>query len=219
MRKSALAVAALGAMVTAGVANAAILAEYTFGQAGPQTVAPNVTASNVTPSNLDIFNVSATSPSYAGGPANPFLGTAPRGGVTTPAAAYAGNHFWSVTFTPATGYFFDLDSLDFLSWKGGTSSDRGFAIYSSLDSFTTPIFSILDETGLRATPTTRSISLPAAFDYVTTPVTFRFYIHSPNNAQTVEFDNFRLIGEVALIPEPAALSALVLPALALLRRR
>lgn len=219
MRSIKLAVASVATFALGGLAQAALLAEYTFGAAGPSTVAPNVTGSVVSPTNLDIFNVSSTSPSYAGGAANPFLATAPRNAVTTPALAYAGNHYWSVTFTPASGYFFDLDSLDFLSWKGGTSSNRGFAIYSNLDGFTTPLFSILDEPGLRATPTSRSVTLPAAFDYVTTPVTFRFYIHSVNNATTVEFDNLRLIGEVALIPEPAALSALVLPALALLRRR
>lgn len=220
MRQSAILTAVLGVVGVAASAGAAVLVEYNFGTAAPQTVAADVTASNATANNLAVFNPSFTSASYALGATNPFLQAAPNfTGQGDPAGAYSRNEYWSVTLTPNTGYFLDLDSLDFLVFRGGASGTRGFAVYSSLDAYAQPLLVVNNEAGTRAAPRAESISLSGGFDYVTAPLTFRFYIHSFNNATSVEFDNVRFSGSVALIPEPASMGLLLIPAIALLRRR
>ncbi|MFN4243836.1 MAG: hypothetical protein ACK4PI_11440 [Tepidisphaerales bacterium] len=218
MRQALISAAVLGVLGVATSAGAAVLVEYNFGGAAPQTVAPNMAASNVAPTNLAVFNSFATSATYGSG--NPFLQTAPNfGSQGDPAGAYARNEYWSLTLTPDVGYFLDLDTLDFTVFRGGPSGIRGFAVYSSLDAFATPLLVVNNEAGTRAAPRAESIALSGGFDNVTTPVTFRFYIHSVNNASSVDFDNVRFTGSVAVIPEPAALGMLMLPAAMLLRRR
>lgn len=218
MRQVTIAAAVLGVVGVAASAGAAVLVEYNFGGAAAQTVAPNMTASNVAPNNLAVFNPSQTSPAY--GSSNPFLQTAPNfAGQGDPAGAFARNEYWSLTLTPDAGYFLDLDSLDFTVFRGGASGTRGFAVYSSLDAYASPLLVVNDEAGTRSAPRAESIGLSGGFDNVTGPVTFRFYIHSVNNASSVDFDNVRFTGSVSVIPEPAALGMLMLPAVALLRRR
>ena len=219
MRKNVLAFAALAALTgVSATAGAALLAEYNFGQSGPQFVASDMTASNAAPTNLAVFNVAQISSTY--GSSNPFLQTAPQfGGQGDLAGAVARNEYWSVTLTPDAGYFLDLDSLSFLVFRGGASGNRGFAVYSSVDGFVTPLVQVANESGTRSAPRTETLVLSSAYDNLTSPVTFRFYIHSINNASSIEFDDLRFFGSVSAIPEPAALGLLLVPAVGLMRRR
>lgn len=200
-------------------ASAAIVAQYNFGQAGPHTTAPNVTASNVTQSNMNTFNVGATSSSYGSG-TNPFLAVAPNiSGQSDPAGAYANNQYWTFTLSPSSGYQINLDDIQFTVFRGGASGTRGFAVYSSVDSYASALLTVTNESGTRSSPRSETITLSSSFDALTSPVTFRFYIHSLNNASTVEFDSLTLNGEVSLIPEPASLLTLGSFAGLLMRRR
>lgn len=214
------ALACLGATILATQADAAIIAQYDFGQASPHTTASNVTASNVTPMNLNVFNVNLLSSSYAGGPTNPILQTAPnfiaQGDL---AGAVSRNEYWTLTLAPDPGYYIDLDAVEFLVMRGGTSSTRGFGLYSSLDSFAAPLASVANETGTRASPRLESVSVSGAFDAITSPVSFRFYIFSGSNAQSIDFDTLKFIGSVNAVPEPSVLGLAMLGAVAGLRRR
>lgn len=209
----------LGAL--AHEASAAVIAQYNFGQLGPHVTATNVTASNVTRSSLSLFNAfnhNTTSSSYALGSSNPFLSTSPNSvDVNDQSESLSAGVYWYVTLNADTGFAIDLDTLKFTSFRGGASTPRGFAVYSSVDSFTTALLVQTDEPLVRNTASlhNNTISLSSAYDNLSS-VTFRFYIWTPTNTSTIEFDDLTFEGSV--VPEPASLLAVASFA-GLLRRR
>ncbi|GIW77390.1 MAG: hypothetical protein KatS3mg104_2453 [Phycisphaerae bacterium] len=202
---------------------AAVVAQYNFGQLGPHVTDPNLTASNVTRSSNSLFNAfnhNTTSSSYTGGSSNPFLSVSPSSNdVNDQSEAVSNGVYWYVTLTPSSGYTIDLDTIKFTSFRGGTSQPRGFAVYSSVDSFSSPLLVQPDEPLVRSTSTfhNNTITLGSGYDNLAAPVTFRFYIWTPTNTNTIDFDDLTFEGNV--IPEPSGLLMLGSIAGMLVRRR
>lgn len=109
--------------------------------------------------------------------------------------------YYEVTLTPATFYSLDINTITFTIQRSGTGI-RQFAVASSLD-FTTNLpasispanaaLSVVGSNVFQITdPTTSAqvgctITLPAAYDAITTPITFRFYGWNAENASTGAF--------------------------------
>ena len=206
----------------AGLARADLIAEYTFPSlsglppaAGynPTASDPGITASPVTVgAGITFVEISNPTPNYA---SQPVLRIDPAGS-TTPGDAVTANRYWTFSVTPLVNPL-NLSALDFGAGRGGASTARGFALYSSVDAFTAPLLST-DVAGLRPTLTPYTVDLTgAAFQGlpVGTPVSFRFYVYSPNAGATLEFDNVSLTGTV--VPEPTGFALLLAGGLGLWR--
>lgn len=142
-------------------------------------------------------------------------------GNSTEAQAFANDGYFEFTIEPEGRDEFDLEALLFDAGRGGGSTPRGWALRTSADDFA----SIVDMADI---PTTRvftpyHVDLSGEmFQDVTDPLTFRFYVYSPGDGSTVEFDNFQVIGSVTQgVPEPATatLAVLALAGLGVRRRR
>lgn len=208
----------------AGSSHAALVT-YTFGSPGQETTNETSPAFNptTTDGNLVATAVQDTSnkvgieiSSAATTPAGaPFNRVDPQGNATSAAQAITNAVFFSFTVTPNASM--SLTDLQFDAARGGGGTPRGYDIRSSVDNFATDL-GTADLATVRPTYTHVTIDLSgAAFQNLTTPTTFRFYVYSPGGGSSVDFDNIVLNG--AATPEPASLSLVGLGGLTLLRRR
>jgi hypothetical protein len=135
--------------------------------------------------------------------------------------AVANNRFFEFTVAPTAGNLLNLTSLTFQAARGGSSADRGFSLRTNLDSYGSQLAGG-NIPSVRATYTNYDIDLTgSAYQNLTEPVTFRFYVYSPAAGSSVDFDNFVLNGSVEAIPEPGllVLAGLAAGGLFVLRRR
>lgn len=179
------------------------------------SVDPLATATDITPVNQSTFNVNDT----LGFMTQPVLQASTAS--TTPADAVANDQYFSFEVTPNSGATLDLTSLVFQGARGGGGTPRGWEVRSSVDSFASTLGQA-DIPTVRPTLTGFSVDLSApAFDSLSGPVEFRVYTYSPNINNSVEYDDFRLVGTIsaATVPEPTGGLLLALGALAITMRR
>ena len=185
--------AALGVLsFGAGAANATVLASFPLNSDFNATgLAANVASATLT-SGLN---------SYIGNDGFGNVGEFyPNAGGTSASTALSTNSYFSVNIT-STGGPLNLGVLNYAVAKGGSSDPRGYAIYDSLDGFTTALFSTQLPTGANAAPAPNSLMLGNAFQ-AANDVTFRFYVYTPDSSlYSVDFSNISLATPNA-VPEP-----------------
>jgi len=211
-------------------AHAAILASYEFtnvltsSDTDPGSMAGSVSVGSAYSGNayFDTLN-----PASSGGPETafqPYYGVdADTGSATSDSAALAAGQYFQFTLTPVTGNV-NLTSLtyDAVFNNGHPAVDAGWAVYSSLDNYTTAIDSFFLETddalggeGYFA----QNVDLSgAAFQNLASPVTFRItsFDTSTSSSRQIGIDNLVLNG----VPEPTSAALVIGSAgLLLLRRR
>eukprot|EP00903_Cladosiphon_okamuranus_P003962 g3960.t1 len=197
-------------MLAAGPLHAAVLLQYNFGTAiGAETLAPTTQAAGLTGTSITAgaglsgIRTNQTL-SNTSGYNLPVLQVNPNN-FSTPEASFAGNAYFSFTATPSSLATLNLDSLTFLASPGGGGT-RGYDVRSSADNYAATL-GTATLTGSRTAPQSVSIDLSAtAFDAVATPLSFRIYVHTPLNSNSVEFDDITLNGVVNAIPEPSSLT-------------
>ena len=133
------------------------------------------------------------------------------GTTCTPAANVFNNSGWNTTGTidlteyntftikPADCYELNLTSLSFLHRTSGTGGNPTVTVRSSLDNFTTDVFTAT----IAVANTNENVmnALPAAFTNITDSVTFRFYITNIGQAgSTYRMDNVKLNGSIDALP-------------------
>jgi hypothetical protein len=211
-----------GLALTAGSASAAVIAQYDFTGAAVTSSdsEPNSTAQDFAATGADLgFSVSGN---------NAFARSQALAG-TDEAAAIANVAYMSFTVSTTAGNKLDLTSLTYTSIHNATNAGApdtnatmNFFVRSSIDSYAATVGSVFSETWDSTTPN-RTIDLSgAAFQNLTSPVTFRLYVYESvelDTNQGARWDDVVLNGNVNAIPEPSAIALLGLGGLALLRRR
>ncbi len=212
-------------------AAAVVLAAYNAGPLGTANAASyqastkddNVTASSIAASSLGNFTFTSVDlAAFYPSTGNVFqAANITETAARAPGSAPADNSFFSFTVDANDTFQMSIQSIDFLAARGGSSTDRGYDIRSSLDGYLNTISSA--DIGPQRTFTNGAVSVPlgASFANLTDPVTFRFYVYATSGTSNIEFDNITLNGAIAPVPE--ASSALLcmggLGFLALRRRR
>ena len=195
-------------------ANAATLVEWnTAGNAGTETSEPSVFNIVGLQSSTLTLGPGVTAASNG----NRFGGSgwfdAGNTNPSTLAEAISGNSYIEFTITPTNGYSFSVTSFSFI-WDFSSTGPKSVALFSSIDSYSTSLGSVVDMT--TSTSTVRAISISGITNQVTA-VTFRLYGYSATAAAgTGGFDttsanttpNVSLSGSVALVPEPSSLALL-----------
>ncbi len=127
------------------------------------------------------------------------------------AEAIANDAYMSFTVTADSGYFMDLDSLDFGAYPGG-SSERSFAVYSSVGGFAagSELLSV-SYSAASSGVNLYSIDLDSLSGYDDLDsVEFRFYVQAENEYASINISNIEVTGT---IPEPATISLFALSGL------
>lgn len=233
MKRSLLTAAALTTTaLLSGTANAATLFSFSTTTGSgydpdriSTTVAPNVIA----PTNGDeldngVVNTSVfdNSDNTTGWDAFRFGAINPPASTFDSATEYNNAAYFEVTISAQAGFKLNLSSLSFNSAVGGPSATRGFEIYTAVDGGTfafgdTPILDVTQETGTRSAPRAVSVDLTAATYQNIDSITFRYYVMTTVNNQTIEFEGWTLDGSV--VPEPGSLALLGLGGLLIGTRR
>jgi hypothetical protein len=194
-------------------------ATYTFtGSPGNQVSEP-VDAQPVGATLADIARGSSLTPVAGADSIN-------SSGFTTSAAPDLVGGFYEFSITPDAGYVMDLTELAFTERRSGTGI-HDIELRSSLDVFAAPIFSTTVPDDLEERRQT--IPLGAAFQDLTSAVTFRIYgFSAESTAGTWRLGvsgasafpaNLVLTGDLAAVPEPASLLLVGVGACVLLGRR
>lgn len=219
----------LVAIGAAASTQAAMIASYSFDSDGSSAASEisGVSASDVTLGS-GMGSNSSISYTEAGFTSNN-LRVQASGGPQDATTAVNNNQFWTFTLTIDNSTTIDLDSLDFLATKGGTSG-RGFAVRSSLTGATNLASfdrSFDAESGtlapLPSKPTfaSKSVDLsdPVFQGLTNTSVAFTFYHFAGSGGRDFHFDDVKVNATESVVPEPSSLCLIaVLAAVALLRR-
>ena len=112
----------------------------------------------------------------------------PKTGSTT---ALNTTSYFSITLTVYPSFYLNITSISFNVGKGGASDPRGYLIKSSADNYSSTIANVQLPTGAQAAP--------ALITYNTiytrlNQIEFRFYVYSPTNVNSVDFNEMAFIG-------------------------
>lgn len=183
-------------------ASAEALVSYTFDTDFSATNAgATVSGGAVTEVNLGTYTTApygyATDNVMQVGPAN--------GSTNDLATAIANSSAFTITLSTTDSY--TLESLSLDVGRGGSSTARGFTVRSSLTGTTDLLRDDTVDTQ-RPTFTNYSVNLigNAAFENISTDVTFTFYVYTPSTGNSLEFDNITFGGTA--IPEPSSFALL-----------
>jgi hypothetical protein len=197
-------------VVGVGPARGDILVTYDFATAtadptertgpgfAPAIVDPDVTATDVSlsddlPVPAEPF-IADRDPKYG----RPVLRIDPGPDSTSKDEAIAGGKFFEFTVTADPDFSLYLDSLTFLSARGGASTPRGWVLRSSVDDFASNIDTQLVGTQ-RPDLTLFTVDLSDPQFQDLSEVTFRIYTFVPFGGQSLEYVDVTLNGIV--IPE------------------
>jgi hypothetical protein len=107
--------------------------------------------------------------------------------------------YYSFSVTPATCYALDLNQLNFTHRVSNTAGMATVHVRSSLDGFAADIYSMTFTA--TAVDVIESVTLPSAFDAVSGPVEFRFYItNATASTGAYRHDNVSLVGNINTLP-------------------
>lgn len=173
------------------MANAQDMVQYDFNvDTNPTAIAGNIASST--------YDGSLLSGSYIGDDGfGDVLQSYPSSGSTDAATALANNSYFTITINAVGGQTFDLDTLSYKVGKGGDSDPRGYFIRSSLDGYTSDLYSETLPLGSQQAPALRTVPL-AGFTDLTT-VTFRFYIFTPSfDEYSVDWSEVSFLGSAPI---------------------
>lgn len=198
-------------------APAVVVAGYNFGTAASPTLAataedPHITAGPVS------YGSGLTDTGFSPGKID--VGAGATGWTSNPNFSSASTDYFEATLTPDAGYSLNLDSVSFYIRLSSFDGPRSWALTSSQDGHATPLGRLFSwQTGRTGD---YSFPLGAAFDAVTSPVTFRLYgFQSVLSSQRATLDDLIFDGSLTVVPEPheyAALAGLGLLGFAAWRR-
>lgn len=167
----------------------------TSSNATANTVATGVIASALVNGSLTslFFDVAL------GYPSDPTIFIRPASTTSTSGAAITNNSYFFMAITPSTGYTISLSSITFKGAKGGSSNSRGWEVRSSIDTYGATIQNGTF-TAQRATFETVTITSLTATQYqnLSSGITFRIYLYSPNTGASIEMDDITVIGDTNL---------------------
>jgi hypothetical protein len=153
---------------------------------------------------LSLFNANANvTPAYASAPE---LQASPPNGATTLVDAYNAASFFTFELTVGTNVTdLDLTSLSFNGSRGGGVTPRGYGAYVILPDLTeVQIKGATDFTDQRPNWVPQSIDLTgvAGLQNLTNSqvVTFKLVVYAPQSANSVEFDDITVKGNIT--PRP-----------------
>jgi hypothetical protein len=175
--------------------HAATLVQYAITGDSLETTtnAANIAGGTLTNASLGTFV--ANNLSYA---TAPVIRLIPPGGTTNASTAVSNNAYFSFTVTP-TNVEMDLVSLTFEAARGGSSTPRGWVLRSSVDSYATNIDTDTIST-VRTTLSTQTIDLTgAAFQNLTSAITFRIYFYTPSTSSSIEVDDITVTGSTTAV--------------------
>ncbi len=123
------------------------------------------------------------------------------------------NRYYTVTLTPILGFSIDLNNITFSFQRSGTGV-RQCAVRSSLDNFTTNlpaganvvsaslsinVDNTIQTADITNIPVQPMINLGSAFDFITAPITFRFYgINAEGSTGSFSIDNVVFNGSASV---------------------
>ena len=212
---------ALVASLTAGIsAQAQTTFGYNFGTTTPVATPTSGTSSNVSAGAFSLGNskgtvtapINTTSPSngYTGASGGENLGNAvPVGALTMSTSAY-----YAVTLTPSSGLAVQLTGFNY-GTRSTSTGPTTFALYSSVDNFTNPIFT---DTGIPTSGSTYTFETNGGFTLtgaVGTAVTLELFTYggagtAGNGTQNNRIDDIAITADGTAVPEPTTCLAGVL---------
>lgn len=171
----------------------AVLLQYNAGVSlAPSTTATGVTGSVLTNDSLNSFIV-GTAGGYA---TEPVILAGPASGATSVATAVSTNSDFFLSITPQSGKKISLTSLTFNIARGGSSLSRGYAVRSSLDSYTANL-ATADVLTQRFTFTPVSVDLTGSgFQNLLSSVTFKVYLYAQSVGNLLDIDDIIVNGTV-----------------------
>ena len=177
---------------------------------GTMDMAIKDTAGNITMTIRDT-SASATPPT---------LRIDPDGSAASLTEAVQNDKFFQFTIEPQGDLRLNLLSLEFDAGRGGSGTPRGWGLFSSVDNFAAEIATQAVGT-VEPDLTHCFVDLSdSRFQGLGGELTFRMYVFSPADGNSLEFDNITLMG--AVVPEPSTVALLavgLLGTLIGLRRR
>lgn len=164
--------------------------DFTGSNYTPTATSPNLTASAISVNAAANMNLTTYGSGYSTAPALSIVLN--NSGSTDAASAISTGSYWTLTLTPGSGKTMSLSNLAFTIARGGGATPRGVVIRSSADNYTANLYS---QDAATARPTLSSVSVDlSSIASTTSAVTFRFYVYTPSNSQSVDFDDIYFTG-------------------------
>lgn len=199
------------ALSTTLPAHALTIARYDFGSTGEETLAPTTTNSDVAASSFGTNGITAASGGYAAGVGgNPnrainYQGWALNPVEGIPTGVINTNKYYTFTITPNSGISMSFNTLTFAARRSG-QGPQTIEVRASPDNYVATLSTLTPGNGnFNTTPSPLSTNLSgAAFQNLTTAVTFRIYGYQADDANgTLRLDNVVLDGTTqAAVPVP-----------------